>query len=60
MIKNPCKNCEFRILGCHSHCEKFLEWKKQRIDILKELRETKKIDEYVGDQIYKNSQRAKR
>ena len=24
----PCKNCQERHLGCHSHCEKYLKEKK--------------------------------
>lgn len=27
-INSPCKNCEERVLGCHSVCEKYLKFKK--------------------------------
>lgn len=25
-----CKGCEERYLGCHDHCEAYLEWKKEQ------------------------------
>lgn len=28
MIKAPCKGCEERVLGCHSTCEKYIEYAK--------------------------------
>lgn len=27
-IKSPCKDCEERVLGCHSNCKKYLKFKK--------------------------------
>lgn len=43
MIKTaPCKDCEDRELGCHSKCEKYIEYKKysnlKREEIIKESR----------------------
>lgn len=28
LIIAPCKGCEDRKMGCHSKCEKYIEWKK--------------------------------
>lgn len=28
MIIPPCKDCPDRKVGCHSVCEKYIEWKK--------------------------------
>lgn len=28
MIKNPCRNCTKRVVGCHSTCKKYKDWKK--------------------------------
>jgi hypothetical protein len=33
--KPPCKDCTEREVGCHSKCQRFIEWKK-REDLLKE------------------------
>lgn len=43
MIKiAPCKDCEDRELGCHSKCEKYIEYKKcsdlKKEEIIKESR----------------------
>ena len=27
--KTPCRGCEDRILGCHSTCQKYIDWKKK-------------------------------
>lgn len=37
MIKAPCKNCDSRFVGCHSKCEKYLEYKSV-IDNVREKR----------------------
>ena len=34
-MKVPCKNCEDRELGCHSECEKYLEFQEQRRSVNK-------------------------
>lgn len=41
MIKAPCKNCSFRHETCHSHCLKYLKWKKEQAEIKKKRREDK-------------------
>lgn len=30
-VDAPCKNCNSRILGCHSHCDKYIEYKEKII-----------------------------
>lgn len=29
MNKPPCYNCEIRALGCHSLCNKYIDWRKE-------------------------------
>ena len=29
MIKNPCRNCTKRVVGCHSTCKDYKDWKKE-------------------------------
>lgn len=36
--QRPCKNCPDRYLGCHDHCERYLEDKKKRLDQKEEIR----------------------
>lgn len=28
-MKNPCKNCKSREIGCHSKCVKYKEWRQK-------------------------------
>ena len=28
-IKAPCKDCADRVVGCHSTCDKYKDWKEQ-------------------------------
>lgn len=37
MTCGPCKGCEERIVGCHSTCERYIEW-KALIDLEREAR----------------------
>lgn len=30
MRRNPCKNCEDRVPGCHGTCEHYIAWKAAR------------------------------
>ena len=32
METSPCKDCKERQVGCHSTCEKYLEWNKKWVD----------------------------
>lgn len=49
-IKSPCKNCENRCVGCHSNCDKYIEYRKQldnRNEIIKtEKGKTTDLDRY--------------
>lgn len=38
-VKAPCKDCEDREPGCHSKCEKYIEYSKDR-EALREARRT--------------------
>lgn len=35
MLNPPCKDCEFRHDLCHSHCRKYMKFKKQREEELR-------------------------
>lgn len=28
-IKTPCRDCKDRVVGCHSVCDRYMEWKKE-------------------------------
>ena len=38
MMKNPCKDCPDRHLGCHSKCERYKAWKKEREELKEKAR----------------------
>lgn len=33
MKKAPCLGCEDRELGCHAHCQSYIEWTKRKDEI---------------------------
>ena len=35
MMTAPCKNCPDRVVGCHSTCERYAEYAKEREEIRK-------------------------
>lgn len=39
---SPCAGCGKRTIGCHSHCEEFVEWQneKKEVNRLKQLNDT--------------------
>ena len=44
----PCKDCKDRHIGCHSKCEKYLEYKKE----LQKAKHREKIDKKIEDDIW--------
>lgn len=45
----PCKNCNDREVGCHSHCEKFKESKAVYEQKLSDYRQAEKKEVDVND-----------
>lgn len=41
---NPCKDCLDRQIGCHSSCEKYLEWNRQHKKDKEELDKKRAYD----------------
>lgn len=39
-MKPPCRECQFREVGCHSKCESYIQWRVQ-------------LDKYNGRRIYR-------
>lgn len=39
----PCKDCEKRTLGCHSTCEDYIRFSKERREMLDKIREENRI-----------------
>ena len=50
-MNTPCRDCTIRKLGCHSHCGKYEDYKKelQRIKDLKT--QAKEMDRYISNGI---------
>ena len=44
----PCKDCKERHVGCHSKCEKYLEYKKE----LQKAKHQEKINKKIEDDIW--------
>ena len=39
----PCKDCEKRTPGCHSTCEEYIQFRKERDEMLNKKREESRI-----------------
>lgn len=44
MKKSPCLGCEFRHIGCHAECVKFLDFQQKRGAEREEIRRQKHLD----------------
>ena len=48
MLKCPCKTCESRRLHCHAHCEKYEAYRREWIEIKKDLKNAADIAKYAN------------
>ena len=63
MKKAPCKDCPNRQVGCHSTCEKYIEYKKESDRIREEKHaqnELKQFDRERSQQRYKRLRNSKK
>lgn len=49
-IKPPCKDCDRREIGCHSHCKEYKEYRRL-IDARKEAEKSKKEADIICEEI---------
>lgn len=40
----PCLDCVDRTVGCHGTCEKYSDFKRKRLDLMKQIRNNQKKD----------------
>jgi hypothetical protein len=60
-MKNvPCRYCETRVLGCHDRCEKYLEYKREREQIIKARSDEMDASGHVVDVLRKQRKRRRR
>ena len=43
----PCKDCKDRELGCHSKCQKYLDYKDDKAEFDKQMKKIKEMDDYA-------------
>lgn len=43
MKSAPCKDCERRFLGCHSECQDYIEYSRERNEMLDKKYQEKKL-----------------
>ena len=46
-MKPPCHKCEERHIGCHSECEKHIQWVKERKEIQESIRKENETINYL-------------
>ena len=49
----PCKDCTDREIGCHSNCEKYIEWKNEHNRKREVLRKDEDIKDFIEDLKYR-------
>ena len=47
-MKAPCLNCKERVLGCHSHCERYTTFAKERERIYEDRLKDLDVNETVA------------
>jgi len=55
-MKNSCKDCDKRKVGCHSDCEIYKRMQEKQAEINKR----KRLDSYTGNSGWNYSHRSKR
>ena len=60
METSPCKDCKERQVGCHSTCEKYLEWNKKWVDNKIKISEKKYLMKQIDSHEIENTYKAKR
>lgn len=45
MTAAPCKGCEKRYAGCHSECERYAEYSRERAEMLKARKSEREYEE---------------
>lgn len=62
MKKNPCLGCDKRHIGCHSDCEKHIEWKADHLKANHErwlYEQSRAMSKSLSDWLRKESRRKK-
>lgn len=49
MYTYPCRECTDRAVGCHSVCQKYLEAKAKRSEIVRAILKVKKVEDGIDD-----------
>ena len=60
METSPCKDCTERQVGCHSTCEKYLEWNKKWVDNKIKISEKKYLMKQIDSHEIETTYKAKR
>ena len=55
----PCKGCEQRHTACHSHCEKYAQWKmeRQKMEARKKEYKLRQREDFLRSEQCKGSKR---
>lgn len=60
-MKNvPCRYCETRVLGCHGRCEKYMEFKREREQIMNARHDESDVSGHVIGVLRKQKKRRRR
>ena len=52
-MSTPCKDCQDRVLGCHSTCEKYIEFSKNNNKLYEERLIEQRLKSFVFDNVNK-------
>lgn len=58
--KCPCHMCTTRVVGCHSYCQAYTQWRTWEKTSKQRQKENSDIVSYTVEQVYKSRKRHKR
>ena len=58
-MKCPCKDCNKRVLGCHSNCDEYISFAKHRKEELDLIRSENRI-RYTSSSMYTTNKKLKK
>ena len=55
--ENPCKHCDDRDVGCHSGCDRYLNWRQEYLSAKEEAAKAKRFEDVADDYTYSTRRR---
>ena len=54
-MKSPCMGCEYREVGCHSNCKRYIEYDEKMGMIRNDRKKLVELEGYIATETTKNT-----